>query len=134
MNIMSDNFSEVSKMLDTLTFAQVRFKYGTGRSSTVVTTQRKILNYRKGVMTEIGDIEENVWMQVVEYLIERDGETALFNNLYAWVKETYKWNWKNEHSLKEYILELHSRRIFDDTKWVDYIAFNRQYRPEIITD
>lgn len=48
--------------------------------------------------------------------------------------------WEQEHdychsSRKEMemtALELHMARIFDDPLWVDYIPFNRKYRPEVL--
>ena len=29
-------------------------------------------------------------------------------------------------------LELHAARMFDNTKWYDYTAFNEKYRPELL--
>lgn len=36
-------------------------------------------------MTEIGDILESVWQQVVRKLIIRENETVLFKNLQSWL-------------------------------------------------
>lgn len=82
-------------------------------------------------MTEIGDIEVSVWMQIVEYLIRKANEIELYNNLLEWVTDTMKWS-ENEIERKKYSLELHAARIFDNREWVDYIAFNKKYRSEIL--
>lgn len=126
MDVLIDDISTLKDKLDTLTFEQVNMKYGTGRSNTVTTPQGKKSFYRHGVMTEIGDIRESVWMEIVEYLIVRDKETELYNCLYEWVKDTYGWN-QTDAERKQYVLQLHATRIFDNPAWVDYIAFNEKY-------
>lgn len=131
MAILINNFSEIESIKDSLTFENIRHKYGTGRSSTFATSNGKKTSYRHGVMTEIGDVGETVWMRIVEYLIEKAHETVLFNNLFEWIRDTIKWH-QSEYECKKYALQLHAARIFDDPKWVDYKAFNAKYRPKIL--
>lgn len=76
MDILINTFPD-EKVLDGLTFEKVKLKYGTGRSSTFSTLNGKKTSYRHGVMTEIGDIEVSVWMQIVECLIRKANETEL---------------------------------------------------------
>lgn len=128
MDILINVFPN-EKVLDGLTFEKVSLKYGTGRSNTFNTPNGKKTSYRHGVMTEIGDIEVSVWMQIVEYLIRKANEIELYNNLLEWVTDTMKWS-ESEAERRKYALELHAARIFDNPKWVDYIAFNKKYRPE----
>lgn len=132
MDKLIDNFSELESVKDSVTIVQVQLKYGTGRSNTITTSQGKKCFYRNGVMTEIGDIKESVWVQLIEYLIQRDNETELFNQLLEWLKDNYHWP-KGDDERRRYALELHAARIFDRTEWVDYIAFNKKYRPEILS-
>lgn len=131
MEILIDNFSEIESIKDRLTFGEVKFLYGTGRSNTFTTVHGKVTTYRNGVMTEIGDIEESVWMQIVEFLIKKSHEIELYHNLLEWVKERIKWC-ASEAERKKYALRLHASRIFDNREWVDYRAFNANYRPDII--
>lgn len=131
MEILINNFSEIESIKDSLTFEKVRDLYGTGRSNTFTTVQGKVTLYRHGVMTEIGDIEESVWMQIVESLIEKSQEVELYNNLLEWVREKIKWH-ESETERKKYALRLHASRIFDNPEWVDYKAFNAKYRPGVI--
>ena len=91
MEILINNFSEIESIKDSLTFGKVKFLYGTGRSNTFTTVHGKVTTYRCGVMTEIGDIEESVWMQIVEFLIKKSHEIELYHNLLEWVKERSKW-------------------------------------------
>ena len=130
MDILINVFPD-EKVLDGFTFEKVSLKYGTGRSNTFSTPNGKKVAYRHGVMTEIGDIEVSVWMQIVEYLIRKAKENELYNNLLEWVTDKIKWS-KNEAERKKYALELHAARIFDKPEWVDYIAFNKKYRPELL--
>lgn len=125
-----DKIEELKDILDTVTFEQISYKYGTGRSITIESMQEKKSRYRNGVMTEIGDIEESVWRQAVEYVIRRDNETELHKNLRAWLKDISPGWFKTDKDLTQYALELHSIRIFDNPKWVYYIAFNKKYRPD----
>lgn len=127
-----DRFEELKDILDTVTFKQIEHKYGTGRSITIVTSQEKKSRYRKGVMTEVGDIEESVWMQAMEYIIKRDNEIELHRDLREFVKDNYIGWFKTDKELAFYALQLHSSRIFDNPQWVCYIKFNQMYRPEII--
>lgn len=133
MDILIDRIEELLSILDSVTFAQLRDKYGTGRSFTIVTAHEKKSRYRNGIMTEIGDIEETVWMQAAEYLIKRDKETELHKNLCVWLKDNLPGWFKTDRDLKFYALRLHSTRIFDNPQWVDYIKFNQKYRPEIFS-
>lgn len=129
MDILIDAVPD-EKTLSELTFEQVRMKYGTGRANTFNTPNGKKTSYRQGVMTEIGDIRDSVWEYIVEYLIKRDNEVELFNQLLEWVTETMKWS-QRDNERKRYALELHAARIFDRKEWVCYTDFNKKYRPDI---
>lgn len=131
MNNLIDNFAELENIKDSVTFDKVRLMYGTGRSNTITTPQGKKSFYRNGVMTEIGDIKESVWVQLIEYLIQREDEIELFNQLVEWIKDTYHWQ-QTEEECKKYALELHAARIFDRPEWVDYLAFNKKYCADFI--
>ena len=131
MMTLIDRIEDLKGILDTVTCEQLRHKYGTGRSFTIVTPQEKKSRYRKGVMTEIGDIEESVWMQAMEYIIKRDNEIELHKNLREFVKDNYIGWFKTDMELAFYALQLHSSRIFDSPQWISYIKFNQKYRPGI---
>lgn len=133
METLIDSIEELMDLLKTITLEQLRWKYGTGRTFTIVTPQEKKSRYRQGIMTEIGDIEESVWMQAVEYIIKRDNETELHKNLREWLKDTFIGWFKTDKDLTLYALRLHTSRIFDNSDWVDYVAFNKKYRPCIVS-
>ena len=122
----------VSYDIQYLTFAQIRLRYYTGKSYVIFGSGRdRKCGYRQGCMTEIGDIEIFRWRELVQYLIERDGENQLQQNLLSWVKEKCPWI----HTIQEwedYALELHAARIFECKEWVDYVEFNKLYRPEVL--
>ncbi len=84
-------------------------------------------------MTEIGDIEYTQWIELVQYMIERDGEQKLQKDLLSWVKERCLWL-HSQKEWEEYALDLHAVRIFDCKEWVCYEEFNKLYRPEVLQD
>ena len=111
-----------------LSFSDLRVHYFTGVSVRRLGDQRnKSSGYRNGVMTGIGDLAFPVWETLVRDLIHRSGEDELLNALIVWLEATPWLRTKRDKEL--YALELHAARIFDNPDWVDYAAFNRQYRP-----
>lgn len=115
-----------------LTFSDLRAHFGTGRAYLISQYGReKKYGYRKGIQTDIGDLEVSEWKRLVRELIERAEEQELQEQLVEWVKSHYKWlHTKDEVEL--YALKLHAFRIFDNKEWVGYLAFNQAYRPEIL--
>ena len=67
-----------------LTFEDVRVHYGTGRSYTVQGNYEKKYFYRNGKKTNIGDIEESVWRDIVRQMISIHGEDELFQMGYLY--------------------------------------------------
>ena len=121
--------------LDTeqLTFDDLRYMHGTGRSYTISGTGRdRKMGYRTGVQTPVGDLEISEWCQLLKQLIERSGETELHTLLELWVKEHAPWLHTRGEYEKEALI-LHSMRIFEDPQWVDYEAFN-QFRAQQFGD
>ena len=112
-----------------LSFSDLSVHYFTGVAVRKLGDQHsKSSGYRNGVMTGIGDLEFPVWETLVRDLIHRSGEDELLNSLIAWLEGTPWLHTKRDKEL--YALELHAGRIFDNPDWVDYAAFNRQYRPD----
>lgn len=84
--------------------------------------------YRNGVSTRLGDIEESVWFAAMQRLIECSGEQELFEQLLEWVTEHIPYLHTKKERHNEAVI-LMSYRLFDEPKWVDYVEFNRKYRP-----
>lgn len=74
---------------------------------------------------------ESVWYQAAEKLIRGKGEQELLGYLTQWCSER---NFLKESAgeIRKKALQLHVDRIFDHPRWVDFVPFNRQYRPEIL--
>lgn len=117
--------------LDNVTFSDLRIHYRTGRAYLIRQEGRtKTYGYRKGMQTDLGDLEENTWVQLVSGLIQTSGEQQLQKDLLEWEQEhNYCHNSRKEMEI--HVLELYTDRIFDNPLWVDYIPFNRKYRPEV---
>lgn len=123
-----NNESEIN--IPGLTFDKLKKEYGTGRSYVISGSGRdRKTGYRSGVMTELGDIEDSLWERLVYDLIARSGEQSLYENLLTWCKENIYFL-RSDFERKRYVLELHAARIFDNEKWLDYIGFNKRYRPD----
>ena len=79
-----DNIQSVD--LDDLTFEDVYLHYHTGMGFSVMKNHEKISKYRNGVGTNIGDIEESVWKQIVKYLITKTARKKYMNTLSSTIK------------------------------------------------
>lgn len=114
------------------TFEDLRVHHGTGRAYTISGTGRtRVMGYRLGKQCNLGDIEASEWASMVKTLIAESGEQELHQQLYTFLKEHNYAN-SSKSKLEEEALELHAARIFDDQLWVEFIAFNKQFRPEAL--
>ncbi len=116
--------------LDNLTFEDIYHHYGTGVAFTEMKRHEKVSRYRHGVGTNIGDIEESVWREIVKYLITKNGEEEMFEHLKQHEKEHTLW--RNESELEMNALVTHAYRMFDDPSWYYFVPFNRKCRPEYL--
>lgn len=118
---------------ENVTYDDIRLMYHTGKFIRDYGSQdKKAGKYRIGVMTKLGDIEEKDWIRYAEELVRRNSEEALFKQLKSWYRQTTPWL-RDEKDLHRYTLECFVARIFDYPNWVDYEAFNRRHRPELLT-
>ena len=115
-----------------ISYEDIRLMYHTGKFVRDYSSQdKKAGKYRIGVMTKLGDIEEKDWIRFAEELVRRNSEEDLFKQLKSWYRETTPWL-RDEKDLHRYSLECFVARIFDNPNWVDYVAFNRRHRPEVL--
>ena len=120
------------KLPENVTYDDIRLMYHTGKFIRDYGSQdKKAGKYRIGVMTKLGDIEEKDWIRYAEELVRRNNEEVLFKQLKSWYRQTTPWL-RDEKDLHRYSLECFVARIFDNPDWVDYEAFNRRYRPEVL--
>lgn len=120
------------KLPENVTYDDIRLMYHTGKFIRNYGSQdKKAGKYRIGVMTKLGDIEEKDWIRYAEELVRRNNEETLFKQLKSWYRQTIPWL-RDEKDLHRYSLECFVARIFDNRGWVDYVAFNERYRPEVL--
>ena len=121
------------KLPENVTYDDIRLMYHTGKFIRDYGSQdKKAGKYRIGVMTKLGDIEEKDWIRYAEELVRRNSEEDLFKQLKSWYRQTTPWL-RDEKDLHRYSLECFVARIFDNPNWVDYEAFNRRHRPDLLT-
>lgn len=114
-----------------LSYADLRCHYQTGRSYVVSGEGRnRVYGYRTGVLCNLGDIEQKDWCEMVKELIQQKGEQELYKHLLQHLKD-YNYAKESIKELEFKALQLHASRIFDNEAWVDFLKFNRKYRPEI---
>lgn len=124
--------SEAIDVPQGILYEDIRLMYHTGKFVRDYSSQdKKAGKYRIGVMTKLGDIEEKDWIRYAEELVCRNNEEDLFKQLKSWYRETTPWL-RDEKDLHRYSLECFVARIFDNPDWVDYEAFNRRHRPEVL--
>ena len=86
---------------------------------------------RSGAATPIGDIQEDLWYQVAEHIAKREGEEWLVDALTQWDKE-HNYMKESPSELRKDALQSYSHSLYDNPRWVDFIPFNRQFRPEVL--
>lgn len=67
---------------------------------------------------------------MVRELIDCKGERHLYEQLLEYLTE-HNYAKSTKTQLERKALELHTDRIFDNEAWVDFLKFNRKYRPEV---
>ena len=117
--------------LDAITFDDICWMHGVFRCNSSGSGRDKTYHPWRAVQTKLGEIEESAWYKLMEELIKRDHEEGLYEQLLEW-KPDHNYADRSRKELREETLRLHSMRIFDDPEWVDYIPFNRKYRPEVL--
>lgn len=118
--------------LVSVTFSDLRWHCGTGVAVHVSGTGRdKKYRYRHGVMTDIGDIEESVWYEAATYLVRRESEADLFEMLVTWETE-HNYTNASPANLRLEALQCYVSRLFNCPEWVDFIPFNRRFRPHAL--
>ena len=120
------------KLPENVTYDDIRLMYHTGKFIRDYGSQdKKAGKYRIGVMTKLGDIEEKDCIRYAEELVRRNSEEDLFKQLKSWYRQTTPWL-RDEKDLHRYTLECFVARIYDNPNWVDFVAFNERYRPEVL--
>jgi len=115
-----------------LTFEDLRSQGGTGRAYTISGEgKNRVTGYRNGISCKLGDIELSEWIGLVKDLIAQAGEQELHQQLLSFVGE-HNHGKASKAELEKEALELHAARIFDNPLWVNFIAFNERFRPEVI--
>ena len=84
-------------------------------------------------MTDLGDLEESDWIQRATALIEQFGEQQLYDNLLLWHGE-HNYTKSTAKELRMQTLQSYVMRIFDSPAWVDYIPWNRRFRPGFLDE
>lgn len=65
-------------------------------------------------------------------MINQKGEQELYKQLLQYLKD-HNYSKASAKELEFHALELHMDRIFDNERWLGFVEFNQQYRPEILT-
>lgn len=74
------------------TLQELRHQYGTGRACHVSGRGKsKVMDYRFGVMTDVGDIELGEWCQMIHALIERAGDQQIYACLKEVIQQECPW-------------------------------------------
>ena len=115
----------------TLEFQDLRWWYGVFQSTSTGSGREKEYGSWIGVKTQLGEIEEKVWYQAAEKLIQQKEEKELLRYLTQWYSER-NFLKGSAGDIRKKALRLHVDRIFDNPRWVDFVPFNHRYRPEVL--
>ena len=114
-----------------LSYKMLRFNSYTGRAFIVSRrNHEKKYGYRHGVATPIGDIEINLWCELMKELIVQNGDSELFRQLFEWIQNCPPAG-STRQNREQYALRYFSLNLFDNENWVDFVPFNQKYRPSM---
>lgn len=126
-----DNITQID--FTQLTRENLRYMHGTGQEISFKNSQgNKVSNYRVGVQTALGDIEISLWMELVRKLIEQENDQEIFEQLLEWEMDNNHIGSKSKNDILREAMQSYTYRIYDNKAWVDYVRFNRIYRPEVL--
>lgn len=126
-----DNVSQISP--DLITHENLKALHETGKSVHESGTGRhKVFRYRVGIQTAIGDIERQVWKDLVRQLAEKTGETEMLSHYLEWVRQNAPWI-RNEITAEMGAYELYVSRQHFNRNWWGYVRFNMDYYPDRLT-
>ena len=116
-----------------ITRDNLRLHYGTGQEIVTKNSQgNKTSQHRSGVQTNLGDIEQSIWMELVQKLIEQEHDQEIFEQLLEWEKDNNHIGARTKHDILREAMQSYTYRIYDNKAWWDYVRFNMKYRPEIL--
>ena len=124
-----NSLSEID--MEHLSFEDIRWQYGTFHPASTGSGRDKKYSSWRGVQTNLGEIENGVWYQAAEALIQKAGEQKLLEALTDW-ESRHNYAKDSARTVRHKALQLHISRIFDNPRWVSFIPFNREYRPEVL--
>ena len=117
--------------MEHLDFEDIRRWHGTFHPISTGSGRDKKYSSWRGVQTSLGEIEEGLWYQLAELLIQRAGEQKFLGALIDW-ESRHNFTKASAQAIRRDALKLHISRIFDNPRWVNFIPFNRKYRPEAL--
>lgn len=116
---------------DQLTFGSLQWLHGVFHPISYGAGRDKKHSCWRGVQTRLGELEEKLWYQLVESLIQKAGEQALLDALIEW-ESNHNYTRDSPQEVRKEALRLHTARLFDDPRWIHFVPFNRKYRPEAL--
>ena len=128
---MIGEINEIAQIPEGFSLSQISCKHRTGRAVLIRDGGKgqKEYRYRSGMMTELGDIREDVWVAAVEKYARENGDEALVDAYLKWTRDRTPWM-KTEAARKTYALELYADRMCDNSSWAGYQDFADNYMPK----
>ena len=127
-----DSRANLKLPLEQYSYRDLRKHYSTGAVITEGSGPYKTHSCRSGVQTDIGDIREALWMDLVEELIEIKGDQWLLKAFEEYFSANAFSKCWDKKKLKISALDSVTSELCNDKCWVGYLAFNEKYRPDVI--
>ena len=107
------------------TLQELRHQYGTGRACHVSGRGKsKVMDYRFGVMTDVGDIELGEWCQMIHALIERAGDQQIYVCLKEVIQQECPWL-RTARDIEEETLSFYADQGYLNPQWWRYERFQK---------
>lgn len=101
------------------------------RSTATGRGDNKVITYRHGIATNLGNIERGLWKEVAAEVVKREcGETTL-QKMTRFLSEGRARSRVSEDIYEEAI-ELCIEKSFDSPEWAYFVLYNEIFRPEAL--
>lgn len=101
------------------------------RSTATGRGDNKVITYRHGIATNLGNIERSLWKEVAAEVVKREcGETTM-QSMTGFLSEGRARS-RVPEDIYEEAIELCIEKSFDNPEWAYFVLYNEMFRPEAL--
>lgn len=101
------------------------------RSTATGRGDNKVITYRHGIATNLGNIERGLWKEVAAEVVQRECDERNLKNMVAFLSEGRARS-READAIYEEAIELCIEQSFDNPEWAYFVLYNEMFRPEAL--